>query len=121
MVLLYTADTMIEAYLFAAMQGIVRQGVNTLAPLMWADCYGRASLGSIIGISKAAQVTGFAVGPLILGIAFDASGSYQSTFIYFALVAVVAAFLVFTARRPRRPAGDPQVTASTAPATAFDN
>jgi MFS family permease len=74
--------------------------VNTLAPILWASYYGRASLGSIYGISRAAQVSGFAVGPLASGIVWDATGSYRSAFIYFAFLAVVAAVIVLVSRRP---------------------
>jgi len=104
MLVLFTADTLWEAYLFAAMQGIVKQGVNTLVPLTWAEFFGRASLGSIFGISKTAWVAGSAVGPLILGVVFDATGSFQGTLFYFSILAGLASLMVFAARRPHRPA-----------------
>jgi sugar phosphate permease len=107
MVVLYGTSNLFEAYLFGVMQGIVRSGVNTLAPLLWADYYGRSSLGSIVGISRASQVVGFAVGPLVLGMAYDATGSYRGTFIYFGLIAALASFLVLAARRPRWPVAEP--------------
>jgi sugar phosphate permease len=100
MAVLLRADTLAETYLFAVLQGLVGTGVNTLAPILWASYYGRASLGSIYGISRAAQVSGFAVGPLASGIVWDATGSYRSAFIYFAFLAVVAAVIVLVSRRP---------------------
>jgi OFA family oxalate/formate antiporter-like MFS transporter len=100
MMVLIMADTLAETYLFAAIQGIVGSGVNTLAPLLWASYYGRWTLGSIYGLSRAAQVTGFALGPLISGLVYDATGSYQRAFIYFAFLAAGSSLLVLTARRP---------------------
>jgi cyanate permease len=45
-------------------------------------------------------VSGFALGPLVSGIVYDATGSYRSAFIYFAFLAVVAAVIVLASRRP---------------------
>jgi MFS family permease len=101
MSVLLVADTLYETYLFAILQGLVGTGVNTLAPILWASYYGRRSLGSIYGLSRAAQVCGFALGPLVSGIVYDTTGSYRSAFIYFAFLAVGAAVIVLASRRPR--------------------
>jgi MFS family permease len=92
--------TLPEAYLFAVLQGSVGSGVNTLAPLMWASYYGRRTLGSVFGLSRAAQVVGFAVGPLGSAVAYDRTGTYQGAFLTLALVSVAAALLLVTTRRP---------------------
>lgn len=105
MMVLIMADTLSETYLFAAIQGIVGSGVNTLAPILWASYYGRWTLGSIYGLSRAAQVTGFALGPLVAGLVYDATGSYQKAFIYFAFLAAGSSLLVVAARRPSRTVG----------------
>ena len=94
------ADTLTETYLFAVLQGFLSTGVNTLAPIMWASYYGRGTLGSIFGMSRAAQVFGFAVGPLVSAVVFDSTGSYTGAFIGLAVVAIMAAVLLSTARRP---------------------
>jgi OFA family oxalate/formate antiporter-like MFS transporter len=104
MMVLIMADTLPETYLFAAIQGIAGSGINTLAPILWASYYGRWTLGSIYGLSRAAQVTGFALGPLISGLVYDATGSYQEAFIYFAFLAAGASLLLMTVRRPARTA-----------------
>ncbi|MCY4652212.1 MAG: MFS transporter, partial [Dehalococcoidia bacterium] len=94
------ADTLTETYLFAVMQGFLGTGVNTLAPILWASYYGRRSLGGIFGMSRAAQVFGFAVGPLVSAVVFDSTGSYRGAFISLGLVAILASALLWTARRP---------------------
>jgi MFS family permease len=94
------ADTVAETYLFAVLHGIASSGVNVLAPTLLASYYGRWSLGSLHGVSRAFQVTGFALGPLLAGLVYDATGSYRSAFVYFALVAVASALLMFLSRRP---------------------
>ena len=95
------ADNLPETYLFAVLQGIVGAGINTLAPILWAGYYGRGSLGSIFGVSRAAQVVGFAVGPLASAVVYDRTGSYQGAFLALAAVAVAAAILLVIAPRPR--------------------
>ena len=101
MVLINT-DSLSGTYTFAVLHGITGSGVNLLTPLLWAHVYGRNSLGSIFGISRAAQVAGFAVGPLISGIVYDNTDSYQPAFWYFASLAVLSTCLILMAR-PTRP------------------
>ena len=101
MVLINT-DSLTGTYTFAVIHGITGSGVNLLTPLLWAHIYGRNSLGSIFGISRAAQVAGFAVGPLISGIVYDNTSSYQAAFWYFASLAVLSTCLILIAR-PTRP------------------
>jgi MFS family permease len=70
---------------------------------MWASYYGRRTLGSIFGMSRAAQVVGFAVGPLASAVVFDRTGTYQGAFFSLALVAIAAALVLLMARRPALP------------------
>jgi MFS family permease len=100
-VVLMFADSLAEAYLFALLHGVASGGLNTLAPILWASYYGRGILGSMHGLSRASQVAGFALGPLILGIAFDRWGRYQDALVYLAVLAVISFVLVALARRPR--------------------
>ena len=53
------------------------------------------------GLSRAFQVAGFAVGPLVLGVAYDASGSYQTALVYLAFAGLGSFALVVLARRPK--------------------
>jgi MFS family permease len=82
---LILADNLAEAYLFAFLHGVASGGLNALAPILWASYYGRGILGSMHGLSRASQVAGFALGPLILGIAFDRWGRYQDALAYLAV------------------------------------
>ena len=100
---LINADTLPEAYLFSVIQGALSVGANTLAPLMWASYYGRRTLGGILGMSRAAQVFGFSVGPLFSAVVFERTGSYRGAFISLALMAIVASLLLLSTRRPTNP------------------
>ena len=77
-------------------------GVNTLAPIMWANYYGRRTLGSIFGISRSAQVVGFAVGPLASATVFDRTGTYRTAFLSLIIVALAASLLMAIAKRPTK-------------------
>ena len=100
LVLLTTASPA-QAYLFAVVHGLASGGVNALAPILWAAYYGRGALGSIHGLSRACQVAGFALGPLVLGMGYDASGDYRPALVIVALAAVTAFFLILASRLPR--------------------
>lgn len=102
MFVLTVADTIFEAYLFAVIQGAAAGGINVLAPILLASYYGRWILGSIYGIVRSAQVVGFAIGTLLSGIVYDATGSYQNAFESFLIIALLSSALMILARRPTR-------------------
>ena len=98
LLLLVQTDTLAETYAVVILMGLIGTGINTLAPLMWAANYGRGSLGAIQGVGRAAQVMGFAIGPLVSGIAYDSTGTYREVFLALAGVALAAAGLMAAAR-----------------------
>ena len=100
--LLVQTDTLVETYAVVILMGLIGTGINTLAPLMWAASYGRGSLGAIHGVGRASQVLGFAIGPLVAGIAYDRTDTYREVFLLMAGVALVAAVLMAAARTWRR-------------------
>ena len=93
-------------FLFGAGVG----GLHTLLRLAWADYYGRLHLGAIRGLTLPAQIGGQAIGPVVSGFMFDASGGYRVPFIIFASAVGLAALMVLTAVPPRK-----ERTAGTSP------
>ena len=85
-------------FLFGAGVG----GLHTLLRLAWADYYGRLHLGAIRGLTLPAQIGGQAIGPVVSGFMFDASGGYRVPFIIFASAVGLAALMVLTAVPPRK-------------------
>ena len=75
-------------------------GLHLLLRLTWADYYGRLYLGSIRGLTLPAQIGGQAMGPIIAGFMFDASGGYQTPFTIFGIIVAVAAVMVLAATPP---------------------
>ena len=77
-------------------------GLHTLLRLAWADYYGRLHLGSIRGLTLPAQIGGQAIGPVLGGFMFDATGIYRTPFVILGFAAVACALMVLAAVPPRR-------------------
>jgi MFS family permease len=77
-------------------------GLHALLRLAWADYYGRQHLGSIRGLTLPAQIGGQAIGPIVAGFMFDATGGYRAPFIIFGVAVSLAALLVLSATPPGR-------------------
>jgi len=99
---LLTVDSTAEALVAAGLIGSVSSGSNVIISIMYADYYGRNSLGRIRGVSETGVLLGQAVGPLLAGILFDTRGSYSFVFLLFGGIALTCSLLVLTARPPVR-------------------
>ena len=95
-------------FLFGAGVG----GLHTLLRLAWADYYGRVHLGAIRGLTLPAQIGGQAIGPVVSGFMFDASGGYLVPFVIFGSAVALAALLVLAAVPPRRGVTDSGISPS---------
>ena len=75
-------------------------GLHTLLRLAWADYYGRLHLGAIRGLTLPAQIGGQAIGPVVSGFMFDASGGYRTPFVIFGAAVGLSALMVLAAVPP---------------------
>ena len=100
--LLMSVGSIGGALVAAAFIGLVAAGGNITPAVMYADYFGRASLGKIRGIGETGVLIGQSTGPLLAGVVFDAQGSYTAIFLAFAAIAAAASLLVLGARRPGR-------------------
>ena len=82
-------------------------GLHTLLRLAWADYYGRVHLGAIRGLTLPAQIGGQAIGPVVSGFMFDASGGYLAPFVIFGSAVGLSALLVLAAVPPPRRTSPP--------------
>ena len=97
------SGTLAWGLIAAATLGVGIGGIHLLLRLVWADFYGRSSLGSIRGLTLPVQIGGQLIGPLISGFMFDATGSYRAAFFLVAAAAAVASVMVLAATPPERP------------------
>ncbi len=100
--LLLSADGIVGALGAAALIGLVAAGGNITPAVVYADYFGRASLGKIRGMGEIGVLVGQSTGPLLAGVVFDLRGGYTLIFLIFAATAATASLLVLNARRPVR-------------------
>jgi OFA family oxalate/formate antiporter-like MFS transporter len=90
------------AFGYVWVEGLILGGSFTLIPVIFAEFYGRASLGSIRGLSHFFLVIGNAMGPLSAGLFYDAFGkTYTWAFICFGVVLAIGAFTAWIAKAPK--------------------
>jgi cyanate permease len=68
---------------------------------VYAEYFGRESLGSIRGAVAPVQMLFNATGPVLAGLVFDVTGSYDRIFWAYAAVLLLAATWMALARPPR--------------------
>lgn len=101
-----TTNTAVEALAYSALFGFGLGGMLTVPPVAYADYFGRASLGTIRGITEPFTTFGQAIGVMIPGLVFDhiSSESYMPFFYAAGTVGVLTAAMVLFATKPRHPA-----------------
>jgi MFS family permease len=102
-VVLLNATDVRGALAFALLYGLIVGGNSTLEALIWADYYGRATLGSIRGFGRPLLMALNSLGPLVAAIIVDQTGNYAWAYGLFAAINVGIALLVLVARPPRHP------------------
>lgn len=85
--------------------GLGNGGSQVVAEVIWAEFFGRISLGTVRSVSYPLMTVFSALGPIVMGIMYDTSGSYQSSFEVMVAGSLIAAGLVQLARPPRRRPG----------------
>ena len=100
--LLFLASNIAGAFGAAVLIGLVAAGGNITPAVVYADYYGRASLGKIRGIGETGVLLGQSTGPLLAGVVFDLRGSYALIFVVYAAIAAAGSVVVLWARRPGR-------------------
>ena len=109
MVVLMNTSTVAMGVVFAVSYGVAFGLMVTSSQIVFADYFGRRSLGAIRGSAAPFQFSFNAVGPIVGGVAFDLTGSYLAAFIPFTFAYLIAAGSLLVARKPgaaaRRSAG----------------
>ena len=87
-------------FLASGLFGIVSAGTNVVPSVIYANYFGRPSLGRIRGLGEVGVLLGQATGPVIAGILFDLRGGYSTIFTAFVVLALVCSLLVLKVRAP---------------------
>lgn len=84
--------------------GIGLGGSFVLREVIWANYYGRLSLGTVRGTGTLLTQIFAASGAPFFGFLYDATGSYFISFAFFAVALLVSAVLIMLVRPPKKPA-----------------
>jgi sugar phosphate permease len=90
-------------FLLAALHGLFHGGRNPMIPVIWANFFGRRSLGSIYSLGNPFYFTANAIGPVFAGLFFDLFGSYAFPFYFFVIIFLISGVITLRMRPPRRP------------------
>ena len=104
---LQSVRTAAGAFLFAVLFGLTSRGEGTLVNIIMAHYYGRNSYGAIQGFVAPFHMVGLGLGPLIGSVSFDLAGSYEGLFNVFVGLSLIAAILLWMAKRPKLPVKSP--------------
>ena len=87
---------------FAVVMGLAGGFVIVIFFSFWAEAFGRAHLGRIVGTAQMMTVLASAVGPLLLAKCHAATGSYAAVFYIVAAVVTLLAIVAWFVKIPRR-------------------
>ena len=97
LVLVHDAAT---AAVYGIVFGINNAAVHTHIAYVWPRFFGRRYLGGIQGTAQTIAVVGASIGPLPLGIAFDAYGAYNVALVMLAGLPVLCSVAILLMREP---------------------
>jgi MFS family permease len=83
--------------------GFTMGNILMMQSLIIGECFGMVSFGTVSGLGMLFTSAGSSFGPLVAGVLFDLTHSYQAAFSIFALAYVFAAVIIVFATPPDRP------------------
>ena len=90
-------------FVVAIVWGIASGGLNVLGSMMLAQYFGRASYGTITGLTGPFQMAFLGLGPTFGALLYRATDGYSVIWFYALGAYALATLLIFSARRPTRP------------------
>jgi MFS family permease len=111
---LMNATSAVAIFSAVLIYGMGMAGTNVMVEVMWANYYGRFALGMVRGMGMPFMTGVSAVGPLIAGIIYDSTNSYNVAFIAIIACSVVSAVLILFCTYPKRPVAPPQLPSQVA-------
>ncbi len=111
--LLSGARSLLVGSLGAALIGLGMGGEADVIPYVLSRYFGLRSFSTLYGFTWTAYALAAALGPVLMGRAFDAAGSYEAFLIQLSVITLAAAGLMLL--MPRYPAAVSEITASPPP------
>jgi predicted MFS family arabinose efflux permease len=91
------------ALVFSLAFGLANGGKEALDALVWADYFGRRSVGGIRGLSRPFVIGASASGPVLGGLGYDLFNSYSTIVLLFAALGAIGAAAALISHRPSPP------------------
>ena len=95
------ADRTVMLWLGVVFYGAGFSGMMIVQEVIWANYYGRLTLGTVRSTSLPLQVLIAGGGPVLINVVFDIVGSYRPAYTAFIGLYLLAALLVWFARPPK--------------------
>lgn len=114
--LLANARSLSTGVIAAALIGIGMGGEADVTPYLLTKYFGLRSFSTLYGFTWTAYAIAGALGPVIMGKAFDATGSYSALLVYLGVSTLIAAVLMLFLPRYRISMGHAGIELSTAEA-----
>jgi MFS family permease len=102
--ILTIAETPLLAHTYAVFIGISTGLISLVGGTIFARYFGREHIGKLRGGVLTAQVAGSSLGPVITGLIFDLTGSFQISLWIFVGLLIPAALVSLKAVQPQQPA-----------------
>jgi len=97
---LILASGTLGVFVAASFFGVVSAGANVVPSVMYANYFGRSSLGKIRGLGEVGVLLAQATGPVTAGILFELQGGYSTIFTAFVVLALACSLVVLKAKAP---------------------
>ena len=97
------APTLPLMYAAIFTMGVGVGGVITLQETVWADYFGRLTLGTVRAVGRPFTIVSSAGGPVLAGLAYDLRNSYEVAFLTFIAAYLVAAVMIVVTPTPKPP------------------
>ncbi len=105
-VILMNATTLPMVYLYSSLLGIALGGTIVIRPSFIGAYYGRTNFAQISGWMMPFNLISTAVGPILAGFIYDATGTYHIAFVIMLVLTVLGGVGYFFARPPKPPVTD---------------
>lgn len=100
LIILLMAESNAGLVLFVFVYGLTRGAQSFISALIWPDYFGREHIGSIRGTVTSMGIVASAGGPLLAGLLFDITTSYQIAFQVFIFFFFIGSIFIFLAKKP---------------------
>ena len=92
---------------FVIINGVCMGARGPLIQAMRADYFGRTSFGTIMGFSSMVMMGGMIIGPVVAGLSYDMTGSYEIGFVILSILALSGGVFFMFANKPELPSSGP--------------